>query len=125
MKPRVFVVSEPLRYDAGRGQWVRSMNLNPAAAYGELIFLMPAGNEGPSDPAACVAMLQHGLKPFTADDFLLPVGHPLYICWAAAIAAQLAGGRLNLLHWQPRERAYAVVRSCVPFPALATPPAAA
>ncbi len=110
---RVFIVSEPLRYDGDRRMWVRSMNLTPATVWGELVFLMPPGNEGPTDPAAAIAQLTKGLACFTADDYLLPVGHPLYIAWAGAIAARTTGGALNLLHWLPREKNYAVVRSQV------------
>jgi hypothetical protein len=98
------------------GRWVRGIDLTPAAAHGELVFLMPPGNEGPSDPAVAIQALRAGLATFSAADFLLPVGHPLYIAWAAALAVQASGGPLCLLHWRPRERCYAVVRSDLPAP---------
>lgn len=116
MRSRVFIVSEPLRQTADH-RWVRSIDLSPAAAHGELVFLMPPGNEGPSDPAYAIEALEHGLASFGPSDLLLPVGHPLYIAWAAAIACRRTGGCLNLLHWQQRARTYNVVRSRVPWPA--------
>lgn len=106
---RVFVVSEPLRWDEEQRAWVRSRDLSPAREHGELVFLLPPGNEGPADPAVAIATLTEKLAGFTVRDYLLPIGHPLYLAWAAAIAARAAGGRLRLLHWRPRERRYHVV----------------
>lgn len=108
---RVFVVSEPLRWSEATKQWVRSMDLRPARAHGELVFLMPPNNEGPTDPAVAIAALWEKLVDFTEHDLLLPVGHPLYIAWAAAIAALQSGGKLAMLHWQVGERRYDVVRA--------------
>lgn len=108
--PIVFVVSEPRRWDAYRGDWVRSINLNPARKFGELIFLLPPNNEAPADPQTVIRTLTDKLSGFSVEDFLLPVGSPLYIAWAAAIAADHTDGRLTLLHWQAPERCYAPVR---------------
>ena len=105
--PRVFVVNEPLKRDE-TGAWARTMDLSPAEEHGTLIFLLPAGN-GPRDPEPTIETLLHKLRDFQPTDYLLPVGHPLYIAWAAAIAAQNADGQLQTLLWDGRTRTYRAV----------------
>jgi hypothetical protein len=108
---RVFIVSEPLRWDPEKGQWVRSMNLGAARRFGEMVYLLPPNNEAPSDPNVVLGILRDKLSTFGELDYLLPVGKPLYIAWASAIAAARADGILNFLDWQHDIRSYAVVRA--------------
>lgn len=104
----VYVVSEPLRWDSVTGQWVKSKNLSPARRFGELVYLLPPGNEAPDDPAQVIKTLREKLRDFSPSDYLLPVGHPLYIAWATAVASQVCPF-VTLLHWKPEERAYHAV----------------
>jgi hypothetical protein len=110
----VFVVSEPLRKDEA-GHWVRTHDLTDARRFGELRFLLPPGDQAPQDPRALIKSLEEGLRHFTSADFLLPIGHPAYVAWAAAVAARRCGGRLSLLHWNRRLRRYDPLRAdCYP-----------
>lgn len=103
--PRVFVVNEPLKRDLETGAWNRTMDLTPAERHGELVFLLPPGN-GPRDPRPIIDTLHNVLETFTEHDFLLPVGHPLYIAWAAAIAADKTNGTLRMLVWEKTSQSY-------------------
>jgi hypothetical protein len=103
--PRVFVVNEPLKLDESRGEWVRYINLRPARDHGELVFLLPAG-QLPEDPQPTVDALIEGLKSITCDDYLLLIGDPRAIAWAAAIAADRTDGVLRLLQWQRDQKRY-------------------
>jgi len=109
-KPRVFVVNEPMRWDGQRRCMVRARDITPAYEFGELIFLTPGGDP-PINPQESIDQMTSNLSKFnfTEDDYLLPIGHPLLIAWAAAIAARMAGGKLKLLHWQSRTCTYAAV----------------
>lgn len=91
---RVFVVNEPAKRDGSR-----TMDLTPATEFGELVFLAPAGDV-PLDLRPSVEMLREGLASFTAEDYLLPVGHPMLIAAAGALAAQASGGRVRMLLWR-------------------------
>lgn len=102
--PRVFVVNEPLKFEDGQG-WVRHLNLRPARDHGELVFLLAAG-QLPDDPRPSIDALRRGLADITPEDYLLLIGDPRAIAWAAAIAADLTDGRLRLLHWQRDQRRY-------------------
>jgi hypothetical protein len=99
--PRVFVVNEPLRRDRDTGLETKAINLAPARQFGELVFLLPAG-QIPFDPAPTIRQLTEGLQDMTSDDYLLPVGDMRAIAWACAIASVRCGGSLRILHWSSR-----------------------
>jgi|ERR1700677_1263671 len=101
--PRVFIVNEPL--SSGKP----FINFRPAYAYGqEMVHVLPAG-EVVGDPATLIGSLRYGLQGFCEDDYLLPVGDPLAIGCAIALAAQVTGGRLNVLRWDRVGRRYNAV----------------
>jgi len=103
--PRVFVVNEPLKLDEATGNWVRYLNLRRATDHGELVYLLPGGPLA-DDPRPSIAALTAGLADFTSEDFLLLVGDPRAIAWAAAIAADRTGGPLRLLQWKREQKRY-------------------
>jgi hypothetical protein len=116
----VYVTHEPLRRDEDTGEMVRAVDLSPAEEWGELRFLLPPGAP-PLDPEAVLPQLRAGLAEFRVSDFLLPVGHPVLIAWAAALACRAAGGHLRLLQWRARERRYSAVSASVWAPDLRRP----
>ncbi len=105
MTPRIFIVNEPLKKNPETGELERMVNLRPAMDHGVLIFLLPPGPL-PEDPRSTLTALKAGLLDFTADDFLLLIGDPCAMAWAAAIAADKTDGHLKLLRWQRDQRRY-------------------
>ena len=110
---RVFVVNEPLRRDPDTGEWEPALNLDPAREFGELTRLLPAGRV-PDDLQVTVDALDRALVDYTAADYLLPVGHPLAIGCAIALAAQRTGGPVRFLVWHAGRRAYTPREATLP-----------
>jgi len=110
---RVFVVNEPMRYNPNDGH--RSIDLSPAYEFGDLVFLSPPGNP-PLDPDYITQRMRELLVDFTSNDFLLPIGHPVLIGWATALAAQRAGGRIKMLHWLRQYLRYTVIEAILWIP---------
>jgi len=103
---RVFVTHEPHRVEAGL---VKSLfDLTPAAEYGELQVLMPAGSSLLST-VPMVRTMRDRLRDFSDNDYLLPVGDPASIMAAGAIAAEMNNGRVKILRWDRTGRRYIVV----------------
>ena len=91
---RVFVVHEPLNKEMEP-----TKDLRPAEVYGELTHCVPSGPT-PHDLNSLLPSLRKTLADFTADDFILPIGHPILIGWVTAIAANNTGGKVSLLYWK-------------------------
>lgn len=109
---KVYIVNEPLRWDPIAQQQVKAIDLSPACSFGELVFLLPAGRL-PLDPAPTLAALRKGLSNFQPHDYLLLIGNPKAIAWAAILAAEQTKGHLNLLDWQGQQNCYMPVRANV------------
>lgn len=102
--PRVFVVNEPLRRNPDTGDWERTMNLRRAKDFGDLIFLLPAG-QLPEDSSTIVASIQDTLSSLTPEDHLLLVGDMRAIAAACAVSAQRVG-HVRCLIWLREQRRY-------------------
>ena len=105
MTARVFVPHEVLRRNVHTREFERAMDLSPAARYGELVFLLPAGRPT-NNCAEYLPSLRAQLARFTVDDYLLPIGHPAVQAYCAALAARAANGRLRLLVWNAKQACY-------------------
>lgn len=108
MSGKVYVVQEPnkIEYDGdGRANPIPLFNLDPARVYGDLVNLLPPGNTTYS-PQKIVEMINTSMPEFTSKDYICPVGSPAIIGVAIAIAAKKNGGRVNVLHWNKREKQY-------------------
>jgi hypothetical protein len=103
-RPRVFVVNEPAKRDGSK-----TIDLSPACEHGELIFLSPAG-DSTLDLEPTVERMTRLLSSFTEEDFLLPVGHPMLIALAGAIAARKVS-RLQMLIWKGGLSRYIPIRA--------------
>ena len=108
MRPTVYIVQEPMRRNRSTGEMEPSFDLTPAAAYGDLKIMLPPGNVSLS-PGPITAKLQHALRNFNDDDFLLAIGDPRAYATATAIAAKFNRGRYTLLTWDRETRAYIAV----------------
>ncbi|OGC93933.1 MAG: hypothetical protein A2W25_14700 [candidate division Zixibacteria bacterium RBG_16_53_22] len=104
---RVFVSHEPHRIEAGQ---VKSLfDLTPAAEYGDIEVLMPAGSSLLST-VPMVRTMRDRLANFSDDDYLLPVGDPSAIMAAGAIASEMNNGRVKILRWDRATRRYIVIQ---------------
>lgn len=100
---KVYIVCEPKRRIAGEA--VRSVDLTPAASWGEPIILLQ-NSQSSLDPSATIELLEERLAKFGEDDYLVPVGDPVLMCAAATIAAFRNSGRVKLLKWDRIQHVY-------------------
>ena len=107
MRPRVFVVNEPLRLDRDTGQMQRVIDLRPAEEHGMVVHLLPAG-QLPDNNDWLFDRLNEELieKEFSRDDYLLPVGNQTAIMMAAILVSRRTKGRFNILRWNRTLRKY-------------------
>jgi hypothetical protein len=96
--PRVFAPQQPSRFDTSTRLWIPTMNMQPAAKYGELVVLLPP-NANRLHTVPLLEALKTGMSDFTKDDWLVAVGDPSLIAAAACIASRKTGGVLRLLKW--------------------------
>ena len=90
----VFVVQEAI-----------GKNLLPAAKFGDIKILLPAGQVAYS-PAPTVRRLREKLSHFSDNDYLLLMGDPAAIAIAGAVACERNNGKMRLLKWDRQERQY-------------------
>lgn len=83
---RVFIIQEDPR-----------KNFLPAAEYGELVFVLPAGEQVFMNAAPTIAKVRAVMGDFNDDDFILPIGDPIGIGIACAEAARANAGRYKQL----------------------------
>jgi hypothetical protein len=92
---KVFVVEAMPQYD-----------LSPALKYGSIEFLMQHREVNPLNTAGMVARMRGVLSLFTDDDYVLPIGDPVAIGVACALAADCNRGKFKILKWDKREKVY-------------------
>lgn len=95
----VWICQEPTKAGAP------TFDFSPAAKYGTLKVVIPAGLTMLS-PVPLVRAAKSKLEDFTSNDFLLAVGDPSVIAICAAIAARKAEGHFTLLKWDRLAREY-------------------
>jgi hypothetical protein len=107
-RPTVWVTNEPFERTEGGGMRSK-FNLAPAAEFGELQVLIPAGHSLLSS-VPTVRVIKEKLSDFTDDDYLLPVGDPAAMMIAGAIAAAVNSGRMKVLKWDRMSGRYIVIQ---------------
>lgn len=103
---KVFITQEPTRRNRNTGEIEASIDLTPAAVYGELVVLLPPGNMPTLSSAPVTNKLIHALRNFCDDDYVLAVGNPDALMLVGAIAAKFNRGRYKSLVWDKRIRQY-------------------
>lgn len=100
--PRVFAVQQPTGRDPATGSIVNTMDLSPAAEWGELVFILPPTHNPFDDIDETGRRVWDVLteRGFGEEDVLLLVGNPALIAVVSAVAACITSGRLRLLQWQ-------------------------
>lgn len=95
MKSRVYVVEAMPKYD-----------LSPALKFGSIEFLLQHREVNPFNTAGMVAKMRGVIKQFNDDDFILPIGDPVAIGVACALASEHNAGRFLILKWDKRDKVY-------------------
>ena len=108
---RVFVIQNQFTKTQS-GNLVEKFDLSPARRYGELTFLL-SPTAKPFRANSVLKDLQNGLKDYSDRDYLLLIGNPALIGFAAAIAANFNDGNLQLLQWSGDLNQYLVISNNV------------
>lgn len=106
-KPRVFATQIPSRRDVESGLWVPTVNIQPAEKFGEVVTLLPPGSQffAAAETTRLIKQRLHELD-YQQGDWLLPMGNPVIMAVAAAIAARRSNGSLNVLVWDRHSSVY-------------------
>lgn len=104
---RVFIVHHQKREIEGK--LVEARDVSAAKEYGELTYLLPH-EASPFEPDRWLSVMRKNLEGFDREDYLLLLGNPSFIAWAAALASHGAQGQLSLLQWERDLQKYRVVK---------------
>ena len=81
-------------------------NIMGAQKYGKLVTLLPEFSKIILSPGPLIFKLRKLLKNYTEKDYLLLTGDPAIIGVACSIAADITGGKYNLLKLDRQEHTY-------------------
>lgn len=100
--PKVMIPNLPTRFDQATRQRVPSIDINPAAQYGEFAYLV---NDFNGDTDSALSELANQMDAMNPDDIILCVGDIVLI--AAAIAyANDTFGAARILRWSRNKKSY-------------------
>ena len=105
----VYVVQMKTVLDRSTGMEVPQFpTINQAQRFGELSFLLgPTAN--PFNAEQTFICLRKNMPTVTDDDYLVPVGGPIFCAMAAMLAGSMNGGRIKFLQWSSRYSDYVEV----------------
>lgn len=101
--PRVFLTQHSPKIKG------RAIDLTPALEYGELVVLLEAGQGEELNGTYAARRMAVMLADISDADYLLPIGNPVTIAIAGALAARFNRGRFNVLKWDNRAGTYCPV----------------
>lgn len=108
-RPTVYIVQEMKRLEWDEELQRKVLrpvhDLTPAAVYGELKTLMDGRPIG-LNFQRMISELRDKLREFSEKDFILPTGDPIAMGIAIHLAAERNFGRVKVLRWDGRARAY-------------------
>lgn len=107
---RVFIVQRPVVRNRTTGILEDKFDVGPAGVYGHLITLLSSRAQ-PFNPPPIILELRAKLRTYCDADWILCLGSPILIGWAAAIASDVNNGRVNFLQWHGVDGEYRAVRS--------------
>ena len=82
------------------------INIVGAREYGEVKSLLPELSQIIFSPGPLIFKLRKLLKNYSEKEYLLLTGDPAIIGVACSIAADITGGKYNLLKWDRQEHTY-------------------
>lgn len=105
--PKVFATTIPSRRDAETGIWVPTVDISPASKYGEVVTILPPGSQFFA-AAEMTRLIKQRLSDldYQPGDWLLPMGSPVIMAVASAIAARRGNGSLKVLVWDRQTSSY-------------------
>jgi hypothetical protein len=124
---RVFIVNMPLDYNTGR--FIH--DVRPAQEYGTIVHLTPSGDERlvrfgrmgdalQCDLSTMVREMWRRLEDFNEDeDYVLPVGAPIYISFVGMVLGLMGISRVRFLLWRRESNRYMPATMEVPNDLLA------
>ena len=102
MAPRVFITQPAIHKDAQGTSF--AADYAPAECYGELVYVVnsrPMIMDGQE-----LARIEHNLRDFSRDDYLLLSGDPLVCALCAIAAARMTYGFVRMLRYDKRTGRY-------------------
>lgn len=99
---KVFIPSLPTRWDAATHSRVPSLDLNPAAKYGDLENMTDGDHH---DIQADIDQIRIAADKIGPDDLILCVGDVI-LCAAAMAYVAADHGTVNILRWDKVKRGY-------------------
>lgn len=100
---KVYVPSIPTKYDSATDSRIPSINLNPAAKYGQIISCLPMDCDAAIPDQ--LAIIQEKISEIGPDDFIVAVGDPIAIAAAIAYSNDMIG-MANVLRWDRIQKNY-------------------
>lgn len=105
--PRVFVPHIPSRFDKATHTRHPAIDLEPAAAFGEVVFCVsPYARTGPNFITQAIREQRDALADFRPEDFIVCAGDPILIASAMSFAGKRCGGPVRVLRWDKRHHIY-------------------
>jgi hypothetical protein len=105
--PRVYVIQNTHRLNRDTHTLEPKYDFDEAKQFGDVVFLLSPMAK-PHDPTV-IKELREKLRDITTHDYLLLVGNPSLIGFACAVAADATDGRLKVLQWDGKNKAYVCV----------------
>lgn len=103
----VYVVQESVRRDPQTRELMPVHDLAPAQVFGDVQVLLSPSAMPFGHTEGIVRELHDKLAKFDpAQDWILPMGNPVLIGWAMAIATEYGEGRVRALVWNSRTKRY-------------------
>ena len=115
---KVYVVQQPMRrvrhediergyYDEHMvGKMVPAFDLTPALRFGDIELLLDRGTIMGIATQPVIRSFKEKLKDYSDEDSIIATGDPIAMGLAIAIAALQNNGRVAVLRWDRREKAY-------------------
>lgn len=102
----VYLVQMPRKKNHASGEFEDAFNVSPAAVYGEITHPMFPSFGASYYTQNDVHHVRRLLKDYSDDDCILLMGDPAAIGLACSLAAEVNGGRYNILRWDRTQRQY-------------------
>ncbi len=112
MTPKVYAIQNQHFRDRQTGELVPKVDMEPALAYGELVYIFEPTARSHEDIDAIIETAWDVLSRMTPQDYLVLMGDPVLIGIAYSVAAHILhdlGGNVQVLKWSKKFQAYEVV----------------